>query len=96
MSEFFNKVVSWIKENKLIAAGGALLLLLLLFPRFVRKLIGTSRRRRHRTLPRSVGMRKYRRARRSYSRGGKAKKPWQIKGSLAARRHMAQIRKRRA
>jgi hypothetical protein len=95
MNEFFSKVVTWIKENKMLAAAGGLLVLLLLFPRLVRKLMGTTRRRR-RSLPRSVGMRRYSRSRRSYSKGGRAKKPWQIKGSPAARRHMAQIRKKRA
>jgi hypothetical protein len=51
-------------------------------------------RRPRRTLPRSVGIRRSR-TRRQYTKGGKVKKPWQIKGSIAARRHMARIRRMR-
>lgn len=53
-------------------------------------------RRRARFLPRSVGMHKIRRTNKAaYNKNGSRKKPWQIAGSPAARRHMAQIRARR-
>lgn len=42
--------------------------------------------RRRRALPLSVGLRKH------YTKSGKTKKPWQVKGSEAARRHMRRIR----
>lgn len=84
--------MAWVKGNLPLAIGAGLLIAILFFPRIIRKLIGTNVRHRRRSLPRSVGMR---RARRRYSKGGKAKKPWQIKGSLAAKRHMARLRKRR-
>jgi len=45
--------------------------------------------RPRRKLPRSAGRR------RQYTRRGKLKKPWQIKGSIAAKRHMAKIRRMR-
>lgn len=53
--------------------------------------VGMARRR----IPRSVGLTRRGVPRKQYTKGGKAKKAWQIKGSLAARRHMAQIRKMR-
>lgn len=59
-------------------------------PRYV-SVLQASRRRSasRRSAPR------IRRAKRVYRKGGKAKKPWQVKGSLAARRHMARLRKMR-
>ena len=86
-------VITWIKANKVIAIIAGAILALFAMKKFMK----TTRKRR-RKLPRSVGMNKITRARRprkQYTKGGKAKKPWQIKGSLAARRHMAQLRKRR-
>jgi hypothetical protein len=96
MKETFDKIITWVKNNLWLAIGGAAIITLLFFPKLFS---ATTRRRRRirpvttrarsgRRLPRSVGRRKY-------TSGGKAKKPWQIKGSLAARRHMAQIRRRR-
>lgn len=57
----------------------------------------SARARRRRTLPRSVGMlpRTRRTNKAAYNKNGSRKKPWQIAGSPAARRHMAEIRKRR-
>lgn len=53
----------------------------------------TSRRR---TLPRSVGMHKVRHNKPAvYNKNGSRKKPWQIAGSPAARKHMAEIRTKR-
>lgn len=82
-------VTEWIKNNKTVAiiAGAAIVLLI-----FGKKLFSSSARRRRRIIPRSVGVRR-RTARRSYTAGGKAKKPWQVKGSEAARRHMARLRR---
>jgi hypothetical protein len=90
------KLKLWLMENKILAiAVGSLLGLLAL-----KKLMPKPRRRvrRYKTVrPRSVSASRPRiaRAKRIYTVGGKKKKPWQIKGSLAARRHMAQIRKKR-
>ncbi len=97
MKDFFDDILTWIKSNWIIAAGAGLLAVIMFFPRVLRKLLGTNTRRRRRTLPRSVGTRrrKTRRTRKQYTKGGKAKKPWQIKGSEAARRHMAKLRRMR-
>jgi len=87
-------LLTWIKNNVLLFFGILIASIILFFP----KLFKEKRRRRRRKLPRSVGMRKRRRTsgpRKQYTKGGKAKKPWQIKGSEAARRHMRKIRKMR-
>lgn len=88
MNDIIQKITAWIKANKLLAVaiGGAALLMF--FPKIMRFGRNTYRRRR-RIIPRAVGMRR----RKVYTKGGRAKRPWQIKGSLAARRHMAQIRR---
>lgn len=97
MKEFFDKAMAWIKGNTILAVIGAAVITFLFFPKILK--LGSAPLRRRRTLAtrgRSYGMRrKYGTPRRSYKRGGKAKKPWQVKGSLAARRHMALIRRRR-
>lgn len=95
MGEFFNKVVTYIKEHKAVGIIAGVLLLFVLF----KKLKGRAPRRRRKTLPRSVGMRKAVR-RTSVNRviksgRNRGKKAWQIKGSEAARRHMANIRRKR-
>ena len=92
------KIIEWVKGNKVVAiAAGALLALFA-----VKKLMKPKRRSRRRTV--STGARRYLRktagrprtkSKRVYTKGGKAKKPWQVKGSLAARRHMARLRKMR-
>jgi hypothetical protein len=96
MKNFFDNLMIWIKANVLIFVIILVVGLFLLFPRQLKKLFrGAPRRRRHtvalaaprRKLPRSVG------APKQYSKSGKVKKPWQIKGSEAARRHMAKIRR---
>lgn len=100
MKEFIDKLIAWVKNNLLLAIGGAAVITLLFFPKIFRS---SPRRRRRRltTVGRSYGTRRRRsiirrpKPRKQYTKGGKAKKPWQIKGSLAARRHMAQIRRRR-
>lgn len=90
MKEKFDKLMEWVKANPLIAAGVGLAVAFFLLP----KLFKRSVRRRRRRIPRSVGIRRRRRTsvRRRYSKTGKALKPWQIKGSEAARRHMRKIR----
>jgi len=102
MMDIFTKAWAWIKGNILISIGILLVVIILFFPKLLKGLIGTRRirhrrtvsalpyrRRTRRALPRSVGMRK---ARKQYTKGGKLKKPWQIAGSEAARRHMRKIR----
>jgi hypothetical protein len=90
-------ITNWIKNNMLISVGIGIVAIFVFFPKLLKGLFGTSRKRvlhhrvvrsviRRRSLPGSVGI---------HRRMKGAKKPWQIKGSLAARRHMAQIRKRR-
>jgi len=106
MKTFIDNFIAWIKANIWLAVGLLAVVMFVLFPRQVKKMIGLTphrvkhRRlvtrvatRRRRTLPRSVGIRKI--SKPSYHKSGKVKKPWQIKGSLAAKRHMAQIRRMR-
>jgi len=107
MNEFISKSLAFIKANIIIALIIGFAIIYLLFPRQIKKLFSGRRRVRHRRpiamparrrrtmrrpLPRSVGMHK---ARPQYNKSGKQKKPWQIKGSEAARRHMAKIRRMR-
>lgn len=90
MNEYFSKAIEWIKANKILAAVIGLALGVFLLPRILKKL--KPRRRRRRSY--AVTTRRHRRpATRHY--GIKRKRPWQIKGSLAARRHMARIRRRK-
>lgn len=91
MNDTFTKITDWLKANLIFVLGG-LLAVFFILPKLFKK--APARRRR---IPRSVGRRVPIRKRNkpAISRNGRKKKPWQIKGSLAARRHMAQIRKRR-
>jgi hypothetical protein len=98
---FFDNIIAWIKANILLSIGILIAVVVILFPKVLKKLFGTRRVRHHRvttvparrrSLPRSVGLH---RNRPSVKRSSKVKKPWQIKGSLAAKRHMAQIRRMR-
>jgi len=89
----FDKIKAFAKSNPLILIAIAAAAILLFFPKLLK---GRVTRRRRRGVIRSYATRIRRRVtRRRYTRGGKTKKPWQIKGSLAARRHMARIRARR-
>lgn len=92
MKEKFEALKTWIMGNKVIAAIGGIVLLLFIYKRFAKK----TYRRRRRTLPRSVGypVRRKRPGSTARRRPG-AKKAWQVKGSLAAKRRMAQIRRKR-
>jgi len=106
MKTFIDNLIAWIKANIWLAIGILAVVTFVLFPRQLKKMLGltphrvkhrkttTTVTRRRRSLPRSVGMRK-RNKPTQYNKSGKAKKPWQIKGSLAAKRHMAQIRRMR-
>jgi hypothetical protein len=107
--DFLTKIWIWIKGNILISLLVLFAVIIVFFPKLLRGLTGkrrirhqknyypaaisrrSARNRRLRRLPRSVGML----PRKQYTKGGKAKKPWQIKGSEAARRHMAKIRRMR-
>lgn len=94
MQDTFTKILDWIKAN-LLYVGIGLVAVIFIIPKLFKKAP-----RKRRTLPRSAGRRIPIRTKRTNkpaqrSADGKKKKPWQIKGSLAARRHMAQIRKRR-
>ena len=91
---------NWIKTNWIISALIFFAVIFVFFRRQVMRLFrGTPRRRRHvstaKYLSRRGGYRHVVRRNRSLPRsvGTKAKKPWQIKGSEAARRHMAKIRR---
>ena len=98
--EIFDKALTWIKANVLIALAILAAVVMVFFPKL---LFGSPRRRitrrpavrritrRRRALPRSVGTRR----RVARNKNGTAKKPWQIKGSEAARRHMRKIRNMR-
>jgi len=87
MKEKIEALKVWIMNNKVIAGIVAAVLLFIAYKKLAKK---TYRRRR--SLPRSVGIV---RRRRSYRTGGTAKKAWQVKGSIAAKRHMARIRRLR-
>jgi hypothetical protein len=105
----FNQIWAWIKANILLSIGIGIAVILVFFPKMLRGLTGSRRRVHHRigtrrvsartfyrrprrALPRSVSM--YR-TRRTTRRTKGPKKPWQIKGSKAARLHMARIRRMR-
>lgn len=102
MSTLFTTAWNWIKANLLLSTGILLAVLLLFFPKVLKGLFGTRRKRvRHhrivrtvtdisRTLPRSVGIHKIR-----HRSHGSVKRPWQVKGSRAAKLHMAKIRRLR-
>lgn len=98
MGDLFNKIFGWVKANIMLSIVALLAVVLLFFPRLFRKVFSAPRRRRRyntrsgKPLPRSVGRRRIKRA---YNKNGKQKKPWQIKGSEAARRHMARLRRMR-
>lgn len=86
------KLKEWAGQNKAVAIALAAIAGLFILKKMAKK---PSRRRRVRTVAATA----YRRRRvasprkRVYTKGGKAKKPWQIKGSLAAKRHMAKLRR---
>jgi hypothetical protein len=98
MTDFFNKAIAWIKANLILSIVIGIAVIFIFFGRGVKKLFGPAHRvrdhrsivrrlTRSRSLPRSAGTHKM--------KSTQKKKPWQVKGSLAARRHMAQIRRMR-
>jgi len=97
------KVIEWAKANKMIVIAAIAGILLFALRKFIkpkrkkkrsyRPMRAASRRRRSYSPKKAA--RAPKRAKRLYSKSGKRLRPWQIKGSLAARRHMAQIRKKR-
>lgn len=88
MKEKFETFLTWIKGNKIIAAIGGIIVLMFLYKKFAKK----TYRRRRRSLPRSVNYPVRRRRTTASSRG---KKAWQVKGSMAAKRRMALLRRKR-
>jgi hypothetical protein len=83
-------IMNWIKANKILAIIAGVIAAFFLLP----KLLGSVRRRRTRRKYAPVRIVRIKnKPRKTYTRGGAAKKPWQIKGSLAAKRRMARIRK---
>jgi len=90
MKEKFEALKTWVMNNKVIAAVAGLVVLVMIYKKFGKK---TYRRRR--SLPRSVNYPVRRKRAGSTSRRSGAKKPWQIKGSPAARRRMALLRRKR-
>lgn len=93
MNEKLTKVIEWLKENKIAAAGLGILAAVVLLKKFGKK----TYRRRRKPLPRSVNypVRRKRPGSTARRRTSGAKKPWQIKGSPAARRRMALLRRKR-
>jgi len=94
MNETFEKIMAWIKSNVWLSVGIALVAVLVFFPKLLR-VTATRRRRRSTYRPVTRRRRTTTRPKRKYSKGGTTKKPWQIKGSLAAKRYMAKIRRKR-
>jgi len=104
MTDFFSKAIAWIKANILLAIGIGILIIVIFFPKVLRHIIGPKRRvvhrvvreTRHRRNVRKAITGSYRRRPSTRTRRMKgAKKPWQVKGSRAARLHMAKIRRLR-
>ena len=99
MTDIFNKVLAWVKSNMWLSIGIGLVAIILFFPRLLR--MGTTRRRRRvvhhvaTRIRRRIYKAPVKRTKRNYAKGGTRKKPWQIKGSLAAKRYMAAIRRKR-
>lgn len=88
------KIIEWLKVNKTLAIAASVALVL------IPKIFKPTRRKRRTTRPvSSPRSRKQNvsvsRRRKTYRPGKKQKKAWQVKGSIAARRHMARIRKLR-
>jgi len=98
--DFLTNIWTWIKSNWIIAILIAVAIMFVFFGRQVKRLLGITKRRvKHRrpvrrSLPRSVGIRRNK-GPVQRTAAGKVKKPWQIRGSEAARRHMAKIRRMR-
>jgi len=95
MNELFEKIKTWITSNPILAAAAALAASIVVLP-FLKKAISPARRKRRSIKVKPVVKRKtVNRLPRKTKTVKKGLKPWQIKGSLAAKRRMAQIRKKR-
>lgn len=92
MNEKLTAVINWLKSNKIAAISLGLVAAI-----FLIKKLGRKSYRRRRRLPRSVNypVRRKRPGSTARRRTTGAKKPWQIKGSPAARRRMALLRRKR-
>jgi hypothetical protein len=103
MTDLFNKAIAWIKANVLLAIAIGIAIIIVFFPKVLRHIIGPKRRVHHRVVRETKHRRNVRKAiTGTYSRRPTrtrrmkgAKKPWQVKGSRAARLHMAKIRRMR-
>lgn len=91
-----DNIINEIKSKPVYMLAGSAILLLLLAPKIFK---AKRKRRRVSSLPgrRYVRRRSAKRSaapvRRKYTKGGKTKKPWQVKGSRAAKLHMAKLRR---
>ena len=97
MKETIEKIKTWVMANKTIAGVIGAVILLFLAKKFSGKI---TRRRRRKPFLRSVGMRKNNPPAPASNRviksgRNRGKKAWYEKGSEAARRHMAAIRRKR-
>lgn len=54
MSEFFTKIMTWVKANILLAVGILAVVVFVLFPKQIKKMFAPPRRRRRRNIRRSV------------------------------------------
>ena len=89
MEELKTKIMTWIGNNMVLAMVLGAVVALFVLKKVMKR---TPRRRRRYSAP----VKRYtRRTRRRYNKSVPGKKPWQIKGSLAAKRRMAQIRRKR-
>jgi hypothetical protein len=92
MNETFEKIKAWVMGNPMLAAAAGMGLVFLVKP----NIFGTRRRRRRRVTP-AVRNRSHKRTnRRRYTLRSKSKPAWMVKGSPAARRRMAMLRRKRA
>lgn len=94
MKELIEKIKTWVIGNPALAAVAALGASFLLLP-IIRKAARPVRRKRRAIKVKPVIRRTTIRKPRRVKNVKKGLKPWQIKGSLAAKRRMAQIRKKR-
>jgi hypothetical protein len=93
-----DNIINEIKSKPVYMIAGSAILLMMLAPKLFKakrrhrriKSLPAHRYRRRRSVKRSYGS-----VRRKYTKGGKAKKPWQVKGSRAAKLHMAKLRRMR-
>lgn len=97
MKEKLEQVITWIKNNKIVAAIGGIIVLMFLYKKLARK---TYRRKRRKTAASPRRSTRSKKSSGSYNRiiktgRNRGKKAWQIKGSPEARRRMAALRRMR-